>query len=207
MKVKVTMFAMAATLAVLGFLMAVGLMSLLFAPQVDSFAPKSSADAAAWVQAIGSVFAIYCSFRLGAWQAQEAQRQAVVTEARQRTRIEDGYRAVIEQLHRSGSDLFDVIQFQDHRQMRLHWTANLGPMTAASLAAFRTIPAHDLGNNARIRAAFKLYTAVQTMYGHAEAAYGDKNKLEVVDHHAVLVEGTLQRRLFEYAWNELEAAY
>lgn len=69
-------FAIAIGLAATGFLVAVGLMSVLFTAHTSSFSPKSSADAAGWVQAIGSIVAILASYHLGGRQAAAAQRQA-----------------------------------------------------------------------------------------------------------------------------------
>lgn len=75
MKTYARPIALAVALCIVGFFAAVGLMSVLFAPQADSFAPKNSADAAGWVQAIGSVVAILASYHLGSRQAAGAQRQ------------------------------------------------------------------------------------------------------------------------------------
>ncbi|MGE8636316.1 MAG: hypothetical protein ACN6P8_22440 [Achromobacter piechaudii] len=75
--------AIAAALGIVGFFTAIGLMTVLFAPQMDSLAPKTSADAAGWVQAIGSIIAILASYHLGARQAAESRRQEV---ARQEAR-------------------------------------------------------------------------------------------------------------------------
>lgn len=68
-------FAIAAALGIVGFFAAIGLMSVLFTSQTDTFAPKNSADAAGWVQAIGSIIAILASYHLGSRQAAEARRQ------------------------------------------------------------------------------------------------------------------------------------
>jgi|GEM_PF-3853311 len=75
MKTYARTIAVAVALGIAGFFAAVGLISVLFAPQTDSFAPKSSADAAGWVQAIGSIIAILASYHLGSRQAAQAQRQ------------------------------------------------------------------------------------------------------------------------------------
>lgn len=119
MKNKAKLLATATSLAALAFFAAVGFMNFVFVGHTDGFIPKQSGDAAAWVQAIGSVFAIYFSFQLGAWQLKEAERQADISDAKERSRIEAGYRSVVEQLHKAGSDLFDVIAFQEPRQLKL----------------------------------------------------------------------------------------
>lgn len=65
----------AAALTTVGFLLAVGLMSVLFSKKTGTFAPTSSADAASWVQAIGSIAAILSAYHLGSRQASEARRR------------------------------------------------------------------------------------------------------------------------------------
>ncbi|MEN4919422.1 hypothetical protein ABE485_12170 [Achromobacter spanius] len=73
--------AIAAALGIVGYFTAIGLMTVLFAPQMDSLAPKTSADAAGWVQAIGSIIAILASYHLGSRQAAQAQRQEAERQA------------------------------------------------------------------------------------------------------------------------------
>lgn len=66
----------AIALATVGFLLAVGLLSVIFSAKTGTYAPSTSADAASWVQAIGSIAAILSAYHLGGRQAAEARRQA-----------------------------------------------------------------------------------------------------------------------------------
>lgn len=84
MKSYVLILAKASALGIVGLFAAVGLLSFLFAKQTDSFVPKNSADAASWVQAIGSVIAILASYHLGARQAAEVQRREAAALAAQK---------------------------------------------------------------------------------------------------------------------------
>ncbi|MFY2569186.1 hypothetical protein [Achromobacter ruhlandii] len=76
MKTYAKYLAGAVALAAAGFLLAVGLISVLFKAKTGTFAPSTSADAASWVQAIGSIAAILSAYHLGGKQASEARRQA-----------------------------------------------------------------------------------------------------------------------------------
>ncbi|CUI26164.1 hypothetical protein [Achromobacter xylosoxidans] len=83
MKSYFRILAIAAILGTVGFLATIGLLSVLFGGKTDSFAPKTSADAAGWVQAIGSVIAILASYHLGSRQAAEVQRREAAALAAQ----------------------------------------------------------------------------------------------------------------------------
>ncbi len=66
----------AAAITLIAFLAAIGAMTLLFAPSVDSFAPKTSGDAAAWTQAVAAAIAIFASAWLALYVQGRSERTA-----------------------------------------------------------------------------------------------------------------------------------
>ncbi|MGE8565215.1 MAG: hypothetical protein ACN6PV_02050 [Achromobacter sp.] len=166
----------AVALGLVGFFATVGLLNILFATQTGSFAPKNSADAASWVQAIGSIAAIVGAFWIGAWQARENQRQTDARDARQKSNRESGYKSIMEALHGAIAAAGDSYETRDNwESFADEWHSYLGPNLTAALSAFDAMPAHDLGTTHRITSAFLLRTSAQKTLGGIDLATNDSN--------------------------------
>lgn len=171
---KCGVIALALTLA--GFIGAVGLLTLLFAPKAGAYAPVNSADAASWIQAVGSIAAIVGAFWIGTWQAGENQRQTDARDARQKSNRENGYKSIMEALHGAIADAGDSYETRENwESFTDEWHSYLGPNLTAALSAFDAMPAHDLGTTPRINSAFLLRTSAQKTLGGIEMATKHSN--------------------------------
>lgn len=153
----------AAALASCGFLLAVGLMSVLFQTKTGAFAPSTSADAASWVQAIGSIGAILGAFFVGAHQTKHARQLYEESRERERKDKEQAQLAVITLLRHFGARFENCIT-ENMFYLRMHWEFDLKNNVRATLQAFDAMPLHELGSGSRVRAAARVRSAVQSMY-------------------------------------------
>lgn len=167
----------AAALASCGFLLAVGLMSVLFQTEAAAFAPSTSADAASWVQAIGSIGAILGAFFVGAQQTKHARQLYEESRVREREDREQAHLAVITLLRHFGARFEDCVA-QDMFYLRMHWELDLKNNVRAALQAFDAMPLHELGSGSRVRAAARVRSAVQSMY---DATSKNVEKLVALD--------------------------
>ncbi|WP_338618989.1 hypothetical protein [Achromobacter sp. E1] len=161
MKTYARTIAVAVAVGIVGFFAAVGLVSVLFAPQVDSFAPKNSADAAAWIQAVGSIIAIGASYWLGERQARKARDHALEVFHLQRSRVEHGSQAVVVQLHKEIYAVRQTAIELDYESFVFSWKMFLLPTMTAAMAAFDHLPHHELGGHRRVSLAFDMRAQVQ----------------------------------------------
>ncbi|MFY3289123.1 hypothetical protein ACOTEE_27740 [Achromobacter xylosoxidans] len=156
MKTYAKYLAGAAALAAAGFLLAVGLMSVLFKAKVGAFAPSTSADAAAWIGAIGSVFAIAASYWLGESQGRRAREHALELYHLQRRRTEESCRGVISQLYGEVYSIEHSSKEMDYASFVDMWNVYLVNCSKAALDAFDHMALHELGSDDRVRTGFEM---------------------------------------------------
>lgn len=150
-------------LAAAGFILAIGTLTLVFAPGTGYYAPVTSSDAAAWFQAVGSALAIAASYWLGERQAGHARKQAEQVRTETEKATQDAQLAVITVLHNAGK-LFEAADRDGMYAFRYKWEKLMKHNVRAALDAFDAIPLHEMKSGARVLAAVRVRSAVQAMY-------------------------------------------
>lgn len=153
----------AAVLAILGFLIAVGLMDFFFSSS-DGFSPKSSADAASWIQALGSIGAIIGAFLMGERQARRERDRADDARDKEEQDRQEAQLAVIKLLCDFGERFERAYSNADPVLLRMEWDTALKNNVRAALNAFDAMPLHEMKSSARVLAAAEVRSAVQSMY-------------------------------------------
>ncbi|WP_025139025.1 hypothetical protein [Achromobacter sp. DH1f] len=143
-------------LAAAGAFIGVGIFAVVFAWFAGSYAPSTSSDLAAWIQAIGSIGAIAAAYFLGERQARRAREQALEIFRLQRTRVEDGSRGVVSQLYGEILAISQAAHRFDYRTFSEFWQTYLKGTCAAALDAFDHLPLHELGSNRRVQVGFEM---------------------------------------------------
>ncbi|WP_241068330.1 hypothetical protein [Achromobacter insuavis] len=161
--------AIAVLLGAIGFTFAIGALTLIFAPKPGAYAPMNSSDAAAWIQAIGSIAAIVAAYWLGERQARKARAHALELFHLQRVRVDDGVRGVVAQLHKEAFALKLAASQWDYAKFSDRWQQYLKAHYTAALDAFDHLPHHELGSTRRVHLGFELRgTAVATLHRISE---------------------------------------
>lgn len=151
------MLAITVGLGCLGYFATVGIMSVLFAHRTDSFVPKESADAAAWVQAVGSVAAIAASYLLGMHQARSMHKSAHDLERKRQIRREEGaYRLQIRLLDTCEEAIKWMASAGDVHRFTSLWNEMFGPSLSAAIRVFDSIPLFDACPIEQINHAFAI---------------------------------------------------
>ncbi len=164
--------AVAIGLALAGFVGTIGTLTFVFSPKLDSYAPTGSSDAAAWVQAAGSIVAIAASYWLGERQARKAREQALEVYDLQRRRVEAGARGIVGQLYGEVLSINQSATEFDFVQFKKTWDTYLRYASQAALDAFDNMPLHEMGTAARVRSAFELRSMLQHELGQIDAITG-----------------------------------
>lgn len=152
--------AIAVLLAIAGILTAIGAMTIIFSPEGESFAPKDSADLAAWIQAIGSIAAIYCAFRLGERQAASAHKSAIDQIEHERKLRHDSYMPLIGLLVQQVRNLVEFTMNASLAEFRGEWEHRFKANCEDTIAAFNTIPIHDIGGAVRLVYALRIKSTI-----------------------------------------------
>lgn len=160
MKRCARMIAIGVAMGILGFFVTVGVLTVLLAPGIDSFALKTSADAAGWVQAIGSIVAIVAAYFIGADQAHRASENALRLYRLDKARTEEGCRAIVLRLRGEVSILRRECANRDAREFRDAWNGRLRAPLNATLQAFDNMPLHEIGGWQAVLLAFEIRAGV-----------------------------------------------
>ncbi|EJO31726.1 hypothetical protein [Achromobacter marplatensis] len=129
---------------VLAFFATVGFMSVHFAQRQDSFVPTSSADAAGWIQAVGSIVAIVASYLLGRKQANSMHESALNLERQRQARREEGARLIqATLLDACDAAVNGMDKANDVYRFTALWEDNFGPSMLAAINLFDSIPLCD----------------------------------------------------------------
>jgi len=160
--------AIAAALALAGLIGAIGVLTLIFAPRTGAYAPVTSSDAAAWIQAVGSIAAIAAAYWLGERQARKARDQALEVYHLQRRRIEAGARGIVGQLYGEIQSINHAAKMVHFSQFRKDWNTHLRSGAEAALVAFDNMPILELGTSARVRSAFQVRTVLEHVLGQID---------------------------------------
>ncbi len=160
--------AYAVVLSIGGFLLAVGLMTVAVAPTSSAFAPVNSADAAGWVQAIGSIAAIVAAFLIGAKQARDARDAAFELYRLDRKRIEEGCRAIVSQMRTEVDFILYCATHTSVGDFRDAWSSYLSNAGKCALRAFDSMPIHELGGADAVRHAFEIRSQFEHLLAFLE---------------------------------------
>ncbi|WP_434646894.1 hypothetical protein [Achromobacter piechaudii] len=155
--------AYAVVLSIVGFFLAVGLMTVTVAPTSSAFAPVNSADAAGWVQAIGSIAAIVAAFLIGAKQARDARDAALELYKLDRKRIEEGCRAIVSQMRTEVDFILHCATHKAVAELQGIWTSYLRQAGKCALHAFDSMPLHELGGADAVRHAFGIRSEFENL--------------------------------------------
>ncbi|RSE88610.1 hypothetical protein [Achromobacter denitrificans] len=158
----------ALALALAGFIGAIGVLTLIFAPKSGAYAPTTSSDAAAWLQAGGSIVAIFASYWLGERQARKAREQALELFDLQRMRIEDGAHGIVDQLYGEVLSIHQTARELHFIKFKKVWESYLRNASQAALDAFDNMPLHEMGTAKRVRTAFELRAVLQHEVGQID---------------------------------------
>ena len=153
--------AIALMLGATGFVLGIGILTLVFAPKTGTFAPVNGSDAAAWIQAVGSIGAIIGAFLLGTKQSNDARKLALDLELQRRSEQVKRYRSTVGVLMATARVLARVIDEMEYDRFRRRWMRFIHHDVRTALAAFDAIPVHEFGSEKRILNAFALRSALQ----------------------------------------------
>ncbi|WP_026641136.1 hypothetical protein [Bordetella petrii] len=149
--------AAALALIAIGYLSGVGLMSVVFTSTTGTFSPSNSGEAAAWIQAIGTIVAITASFFLGRQQAEAAHRSALDLDRQRQTRREIGaHHLQIQLLDACDAAISWMTQAADASQFTGLWNETYGPTLHSAMRVFDSIPLFDACAADRISHAFSI---------------------------------------------------
>lgn len=154
--------------AICGFLLGVGLMSVLFNEKTGTFAPSSSQDAAGWVQAVGSIAAIVMAYLVGAKQAKDARQSALEVYQLDRTRVERGCQALVIKLVGEVYGISRAATKFSVRDFVEAWRFYSEPAMRGVLDAFDNMPIHELGGGNSIQVAFEIRSHTAFAYKFTE---------------------------------------
>lgn len=119
---------------------------------------------AAWIQAIGSIGAIYGAFKVGSYQARAAEKAARELERDRHNAVLNGYAAVITHLIRMSKRAmraFDALSAQLRpgdvffTEFAYAWRNQVRVDLQVAIRAFDAIPVHELGSAERIEIGFE----------------------------------------------------
>lgn len=196
----------ALTLALVGFVGAVGVLTLIFAPRAGAYAPINSADAAAWIQAIGSIGAIVGAFLLGSKQANDARALAITMADAQKLEREKAYFQVIGLLFHATINALDELNTRNLEVFRTLWAVVIENRCQGLLKAFDDLPLHDLGSTSRILHAAEMRAVVVDILNVARyAVSNDETKANLPDEffHDLAV----RKKALNLSFDLLKAAY
>lgn len=202
--VKYGMIALALALA--GFTGAIGVLTLVFSPRTGGYAPGTSADAAAWIQAIGSIGAIIGAFMLGSRQAMDARSLAIAMAESQKFERELAYFQVIGLLFHATINALDELNKRNIPSFHKLWTAVIEYRCQGLLKAYDDLPLHELGSTRRILHAAEMRATVVAILNVARyvvSAGETKANLPEDFFHDLAVREKVLRRAFD----ELKAEY
>lgn len=161
----------ALALALGGFVSAIGVLTFVFAPMTGAYAPVSSADAAAWIQAVGSIAAIIGSFWLGRRQAEEARRLAVTMAVSAKIERERAYYKIVDLLYYALENIGVEMKKSDYEQaFQSIWEHHARSRCGGLTAAFDALPLHELGSSSRILYASELRSTANGIIKLADLA-------------------------------------
>lgn len=146
-----------------GFFLTIGAMTIALAPNTAAYAPITSSDAAAWIQAIGSIIAIGAAYWLGERQAAHTRQQAEHVRIEDERAKQDAQLAVITVLHSAGK-FFETADGDGMYAFRYKWEKLMKNSIQTALDAFDAMPLHEMRSGARVLAAVRVRSAVQSMY-------------------------------------------
>ncbi len=185
------------------FFAAIGVVTVLFAPKGAAFTSNISSDIAAWVQAVGSIAAIIGAFLIGERQANMAREEADKARATNEKSKQDAQLAVITLLHRFGK-LFEAAREEGMFNLRLEWEKTLKNNVRATLHAFDAMPLHEMNSSARVLAAARVRSAVQSIYdvtaSNVEDMVAMSDPTSEAAFHAISDEIETQTPELEDAW-------
>ena len=156
-------------LAVAGFIFAIGALTLILGPRTGANTSPLSSDAAAWIQAVGSIAAIAAAYWLGERQARRAREQALELYHLQRMRIDAGARGIIGQLYGEVSSVQETTAEMDFETFSQAWNSYLRYSAQAAVDAFDNMPIHELGTAERVHTAFEMRAVLQHALGKIDA--------------------------------------
>lgn len=137
--------------AVMLFLSAYGLATILSNGMAFTIRPNTSEAVAGWVQAVGSILAILGAFFVGKHQADAARRLAEETDDQRIKRKIAGMRIVIDTLLHTALTSVDAIkEGEDVEMFDNIWHALTLIECEGALRAYEALPIHEFGSMKRI---------------------------------------------------------
>ncbi|WP_156430299.1 hypothetical protein [Achromobacter ruhlandii] len=156
------------TLGVFGFFAAIGCLTFFFAQKLGTLVPETSSDAAAWIQAIGSIAAIVGAFYVGKQQAVAAAKLA--EDGRKKAHLErlEGYSAIVLNLVQRIASLEQALGYDTTNSFRFAWVWGQRSEFRVALEAVDRVPIHDFADPKKIDAALSIYGAAAEAFDEAE---------------------------------------
>lgn len=167
--------AIALLLGTTGFTFAIGALTLIFAPQSGAYAPVTSSDAAAWIQAVGSIGAIVGAFLLGKRQAQEARKLAQEMVDKEREIVRRQYKAMLLVVIAAAETAAEYVIELGLAEFDHIWQGTIRDDLNSALSAFASVPMHGLGNATEIYesiTAVNLAKRIEAQIVHVMSAEG-----------------------------------
>lgn len=158
-------------LLIVGVLLAIGFMTAFLAPSIRSFALTSSADAAAWFQAVGSMIAIGGAFLVGRRQAEAAHKSALDLEEMRGRHRERGAESLQQRLLSTCEQAIDRMSRSSSAQsFTIEWEDSFGPTFRAAIHAFDNMPLFEVCRPDRIELALRIREIAGEISGMGERA-------------------------------------
>lgn len=151
-------------LCVVAFVLAIGTLTLAFDPKIGTYAPKSSSDAASWIQAIGSIGAIIGAFLIGERQAKRERNRLDDARAKSEGDLQRAQLAIVSLLHEFGQRFGRAYDAEESSILQVEWDTALKNSVRAALNAFDAMPLHELKSSNQAQAAAEVRSTVQSIY-------------------------------------------
>ncbi|MFY3681780.1 hypothetical protein ACOTD7_19220 [Achromobacter xylosoxidans] len=144
--------AIALMLGATGFVSGIGILTLVFAPKTGTFAPVNGSDAAAWIQAVGSIGAILGAFWLAGRQARDQRSQV----RDQRLILDKQICSAIEVAYSAANAIREKAESNSVGMFLEVWSYYWASHTETITEQFKTLPLYVLGSPDRIEPASRI---------------------------------------------------
>lgn len=208
-RIVATRLVIALLLSVGGAFCTIGILTVFSADNTGAYAPTSSSDLAAWLQAVGSMAAIGGAFVLGNWQSQVSRKTALELEQTRENMRVKGLAGIYTHLLKLSYNTLHLTRDSTPKVFPDQWRA-ISSWLHTAIEAATQLPLHDLGTPERIFCAVRIrglavdtYTLATTAADRAQtfksASLGDEPELcNVIELHLAELDSLQEEHLALY---------
>ncbi|MFD1555998.1 hypothetical protein ACFSHT_10235 [Paraburkholderia silviterrae] len=137
-----------------------------------------SEAASGWVQAVGSIAAIFGAYKIGERQSESNMRQAQEMAERERRHRMGAYGAVVEGAHNQAKNVIRLGSTLEKAGFYRTWNGQNEPLFNGMVLAIDNIPLHDLGSPENVRALILMKSVLAQMGDETNKFFKSGNWLD-----------------------------